>query len=162
MLFRRMNKTLLFFMLILLFALLSSCRNSFGDGDEGENETKISRYNSEKSHNAGENCISCHKEGGEGDGWFSAAGTVYDSLLKNTYPNAVIKLYTQKNGNGNIVKIIEVDRLGNFYTTENIDFSSGLFAAVEGRNVIKYMQSSVETGQCGSCHGAKINRIWVK
>jgi len=66
--------------------------------DENENATKISTYNDDESHKAGHNCMSCHTPGGEGEGWFEVAGTVYDSTLIDTYPNATVKFYSGPNG----------------------------------------------------------------
>lgn len=68
----------------------------------------------------------CH-DGGEGEGWFKVAGTLYDSSLTKTHSNGFIELYTQPNGNGSLVKRVAVDGLGNFYTTENLDFVDGTY-----------------------------------
>lgn len=141
----------------LLFFSLLSCNKE----DEG-NETKISTFNSTESHKAGENCMSCHKSGGEGEGWFTAAGTVYDDSFASTFPNATVRLYTGPNGTGTLKATLQVDGYGNFYTTENIDFGSGLYTSVEGNTVPKHMISSVSSGKCNSCHGAGTDPIWTK
>lgn len=143
-------------LIALAFTVISSCEK------ENKNETKISSYNDLESHNMGQNCMSCHKQGGAGEGWFTAAGTVYDSLKLNTYPNATVKLYTEPNGNGSLKQTIQVDGKGNFYTTNNIDFGSGLFPVVEGNTTTKYMNSSISMGQCNSCHGVTREKIWIK
>lgn len=144
---------------IVLLALLAlpSCEE-----DENENETEISTYNSSESHRAGENCMNCHKSGGSGEGWFTVAGTVYDETKNATYPNATVRFTTGPDGTGDLIKTVEVDRLGNFYTTESIDFGEGLYVLVEGDELTNYMITKVTDGQCNSCHGSGTDRIWVR
>ena len=100
------------------------------DNNEGKNVTKISTHNDTNSHRVGEDCISCHASGETGIGWFTASGTVYKSDKTTAYPNGTVKLYSAANQGGTLVKSIQVDGLGNFYTTESISFSSGLYPAV--------------------------------
>lgn len=138
--------------------LFESCEK---EEDEG-NEEMISSYNETESHNMGQDCMICHKQGGDGEGWFVVAGTVYDSLKTSTYPNSTVKLFSGPNGTGNLVATIEVDGLGNFYSTNNIDFSSGLFTSVSGNTATEHMNSSITTGNCNSCHGESVDRIWAK
>ncbi|PLX13804.1 MAG: hypothetical protein C0597_11005 [Marinilabiliales bacterium] len=141
--------------MIILFAL-QSCE------DENENETKISSYNSSESHNTGQDCMSCHKEGGSGEGVFTVAGTVYQSNQTTTYPEATVKLYSEANGTETLFASIEVDQRGNFYTTQQIAFGDGLYARVDGSSGTKYMVSSLTTGACSSCHGNSTDPIWVE
>jgi hypothetical protein len=129
---------------------------------EKENETKISKYNSDDSHNAGLNCMTCHTKGGEGEGWFEVAGTVYESNRTTTYPNATVRFYTGPNGTGDLKYTIQVDGLGNFYTTEGISFGGGLYVSVEGDQQVKHMPSAVTTGACNSCHGGQTGKIWTE
>ena len=145
----------IFSFIISLIIVLQACEK------EGGNKTNISELNSKKSHNMGQNCMNCHKNGGEGEGWFLAAGTVYDSLKTTTYPNTTVKLFTGPNGTGTLKHTIQVDGLGNFYTTETIDFGSGLYPAVVGINSTKYMSSSTTNGQCNSCHGSSTDKIFA-
>ena len=157
-----MKMKILFFTGMALFTLVFftviSC-----DSDENENETVISKYGLTKSHNIGQNCMDCHKSGGNGEGWFTAAGTVYDSNGVTPNPNATINLYSGANGTGNIIMTIEVDAKGNFYTTESIDFSDNNIhpsvTAFTGKT--KFMPGIPGTGQCNSCHGISVPRIWV-
>jgi hypothetical protein len=110
----------------------------------------------------GQNCMSCHKPGGSGEGIFRVAGTVYDSLLNNTNANGFIDLYTQPNGGGTFVKRIAVDAKGNFYTTEIIGLGNGLYPSVISRTGNKkYMSGSITSGACNSCHGVTQDKIWV-
>ena len=145
----------IFQLLLLSFVVVStSC--------EKKNETKISNYSGIESHKMGQNCMNCHIKGGGGQGWFNVAGTVYDTTMQTTYPNATIKLYTDFGGNGTLKYTVKVDGRGNFYTTENIDFGSGLFPVVEGSNETHYMSSKITTGTCNSCHGVSTGVIWTK
>jgi cytochrome c553 len=136
--------------------LIQSCESEGGD------QVKISQYNGDESHNKGQNCMNCHKSGGEGEGWFNAAGTVYNAAFTASNPNTTVKLYTGPNGTGSLVKIIEVDGQGNFFTTEDIDFGQGLFPAVQGATTTKYMGTTAASGQCNSCHGVSTDKIWTE
>lgn len=136
------------------FLLLSAC-------ESGENRTLVSKHFGNESHNVGKNCMSCHKEGGEGEGWFEVAGTVYDISLNNTLGNGTVKLYSGPNGSGELKHTIEVDEKGNFFSTDNIEISSGLYAAVEGDSVF-YMPTMLTSGACNSCHGVTTAKIYSK
>jgi hypothetical protein len=139
------------------FALLISCESE----DDYEFEKMVSYFNSDDSHNFGQNCMTCHQVNGSGEGVFEIAGTVYDSQKINPYPNATIKLFTEPNGNGTLKYTLEVDALGNFYTTTKIDFGQGLYTEVQGNNQIIYMNTAISTGQCNSCHGSSTDKIWI-
>jgi hypothetical protein len=91
------NTTGLFFpvFLAILVLVTVSCEK-----EEGENETKISSYQSDESHHAGENCMNCHRSGGSGEGWFTIAGTVYGGDRTTPYPQATVLLYTGSEGTG--------------------------------------------------------------
>lgn len=129
----------------------------------GENEIKISRYNDDESHKNGQNCMNCHTSGGGGEGWFTIAGSVYDSLKLNPYPNATIRLFEGPNDSGALIKTIEVDGKGNFYTTESVDFDKGLYTSLtDNSGNVKFMKSSISTGQCNSCHGVSTDKIWIE
>jgi hypothetical protein len=107
--------------------------------------------------------MDCHVAGRKGEGTWAIAGSCYDSLYTNPYPNATIKLFTKSNGEGTEVASIEVDGLGNFYTTETVNFGSGLYPVVIGTSGKKLsMQSTITTGACGSCHNFNTCKICVK
>ncbi len=156
--------------IIVLFGgitFLDSCKKESSEtseiNEENEShETKISHYNGTESHNMGQACMNCHKQGGSGEGVFNVAATIYDSTMINVFPNATVKLYTGANGSGTLKYTIEVDAKGNFYTTENIDFTNGLYPAVTGTQGTRYMSSSITTGNCVSCHGNSTGKIWTK
>lgn len=104
--------------------------------------------------------MSCHKQGGSGEGVFTIGGTIYKTNGTAVYPNTTIKLYTGPNGTGTLIKTIEVDGKGNFYTTEAINFGSGLFPTVTGTtgNISK-MPTAISTGACYSCHAVSTSKI---
>ena len=139
--------------IIVVILVLSSC--------EKENETKISSYGNSESHNMGQDCMNCHKNGGDGEGWFNIAGTVYEKQFNSSYPNATVHLYTGPGGTGTLNYTIQVDAKGNFYTTESIDFGAGLYPAVEGETSTEYMITPVTNGKCNSCHGITEDKIWT-
>jgi len=126
------------------------------------NETKISTFHDTESHLMGNDCMTCHVKDGGGEGWFTASGTIYDTSLVNTYPNLTIDLFTGANGTGDLVKSIEVDGNGNFYTTKKIDFSQGLYPTVTNNAGVKRSMSfAPTTGACNSCHGVITSKIWA-
>jgi mono/diheme cytochrome c family protein len=130
---------------------------------EKENETKISSHNSNESHNTSQNCMNCHKSGGKGEGWFNVAGSVYKTDLISIYPNADVKLSSEPQGAGTIFNTIEVDRNGNFYTTESVNFDGGLYVSVIGTNGEEvFMDSKITHGKCNSCHGSSTEKIWIE
>ncbi len=139
------------------FVLFTACEKE----NEG-NETKISQFNSDESHNAGQNCMLSHVSGGEGEGWFTVAGTIYDSSLSAPAQNATVTLTTAASGGGTVVATLEADQLGNFYTTENVSFAEGLYAMIEGEGgTKKYMSSSLSSGKCNSCHGSTVEKLSI-
>lgn len=129
---------------------------------EENNKTKISEYNDDESHKAGDNCMNCHVSGGEGEGWFNVAGTVYDESLASALPGSTVEFYTEASAGGTMKYSVEVDKRGNFYTTEDIDFGTGLFVSVKGDEGSKHMMSAVSSGACSSCHGNTTGKIWTK
>ena len=129
---------------------------------EGCGEKKISAFNKDDSHNMGQNCMNCHYDGGKGEGCFIVAGTVYDSLRTSTYRNSTIRLYTDTNGGGQLRATVYGDGRGNFYTTESVDFSGGLFPAVTSAGGTQYMPLAITQGSCNSCHGNNVVNLWAK
>ncbi len=144
------------FVVTLAVNLLKSCEK------ENENETKISTFNSVESHHSGQNCMDCHVSGNSGEGWFTVAGTVYDNTLNVTYPNALVELYTGPNSTGTLITTIEVDALGNFYTTKSVDLKEGLYPTVVGNSESTVMAGAITTGQCNQCHGVSTDKIWIQ
>lgn len=136
--------------------------NACKKGNEGRYETNISHYNEKESHNMGMNCMSCHSKGGGGEGWFEIAGTVYDTSFTRTYPDVTVRLYTGPNGTGKLKYTIEGDALGNFFTTKNAKFGTGLYPSIEGKTSTKYMSSPITIVACNSCHGNSTGKLWTE
>jgi hypothetical protein len=123
------------------------------------NEDNVSKSGGDDSHNMGQNCMQCHKTGGEGEGCFVVAGTAYDSLGTKTLSSGKIELYTGPNGTGDLVHTIQIDSKGNFYTTDNFNYS-GLYPSITGPSGQKqFMGSTIFSGQCNSCHGTSTDKI---
>lgn len=156
-----MRGLLFIFSIVLLF---SSCAKDAEDDSPTIIDTisLVSFYGGTISHYQGENCPICHQEGGEGKGWFNISGTVYDTTLSHGYANATVNIFDGINGTGNLIYSIECDSFGNFYSTNKIEFGSGLYAVVDGEKISAKMGSLVTKGSCNNCHGVTTNRIWTK
>jgi hypothetical protein len=81
------------------------------------------------------------------------------SILPSNWSSTYCNLFMQSQGS--IKKIIEGDKLGNFYTTDIIGFGTGLFPAVVYKNDTTFMSSSITYGSCNSCHGKTTSIIEV-
>lgn len=149
--------TSIFCSLLTGLLMFTSCEKE----SEGGNETNLSSNGSSESHNMGRNCMDCHQKGGEGEGWFTVAGTLYNELNNSPAPNGLVELYTGPNGTGKVAYTLEVDSRGNFYTTENINFGNGLYPVAVSSQSRKYMPDAVTSGQCNSCHGDSTHKIWA-
>ena len=125
-------------LLFLFFSLVFFACKKF---ETVELESMVSSYVEDESHNQGKNCMDCHySAGSDVEGVFTLAGTVYGNSKT-----------------GVLVRTIEVDRLGNAYTTQPIDFSEGLIVGVRNqRGKIEYMDDKIFSGQCNLCHGTGI------
>ena len=101
-----------FFSFALLLVLLTdSCKKEGGVCGA----TNISATNGTASHNNGQNCMNCHKDGGSGEGGcFLIAGSVYDSTETVANPNGTVKLFSGLNGTGTLKATLHVDGKGNF------------------------------------------------
>lgn len=140
---------------ILIFA--TSCKKN----SESCSESNISKAGGDDSHNMGMNCMQCHTSGGEGEGCFIAAGTVYNQAQSSTISSGTVKFYTGPNGSGTMVKSIAIDSKGNFHTTESVDVTN-LYPAITGPNgTTQYMSTKAATGACNSCHGVSTDKLWA-
>ncbi len=130
-----------------------------------EETSLISKPNTKKSHEFGTDCMSCHKKGGTAKSIFMVSGSVLDEARVKVYKNPVIKLYTERKGQGELVATILGDALGNFYSTENIDFSIGLYPTLIGTEgvaePIKHMSRPIFSGSCNSCHGPREEKLGI-
>lgn len=142
-----MNKKKVF-IILMLCAFVVACEK-FRPSDPA---TSISRLGGTKSHNNGQNCMNCHYQGGGGPGWFTLAGSVFGN-----FEGATIELYSDFTTT-ELVKVIQVDALGNAYTTEPINYTAdGLVVGVRDANGdINFMGDKLFHGQCNLCHGTVI------
>jgi len=123
------------------------------DGDNENEDVEISTNGERESHHIGMNCLNCHNGGGLPV--FTAAGTVYQVMNTTlTLPNVRINFHSGPNATGTLEHTIEVDALGNFYTTETIAWGSGLYLSVTvPGGATTSMSFAITNGACGSCHG---------
>ncbi|MEP7233710.1 MAG: hypothetical protein ABI778_00310 [Ignavibacteriota bacterium] len=117
--------------------------------------TVISEHGSMQSNSMNDNCMDCHKTAFS-SGAFSVAGTVFKEDLKTKYPNGTVLLFASKIGQkDSLLATVEVDGVGNFYTTHPIDLANGVYPAVQYGDVVKRMESVTTNGACNSCHDGK-------
>jgi hypothetical protein len=157
-------KYLKYLLAITTFSLLVFFIQSCDDDskEEGCGETEVSYHNDDNSHNNGKDCMSCHKDGGGGEGCFIIAGSVYDSLQTTAQPNVTVRLYTEANGAGLLKYTIQGDKKGNFFTTDNVNYG-GLYPAVTSLSGnTQYMPAPLTKGNCNSCHGVSTGKIWSR
>lgn len=145
----------LFLATILSIALISCEREGSGKCKE----TNISTA-TRASHNAGETCTKCHSLGEDGNGCFTIAGTAYKKDKSTPLTEAVMVLFNRDvNDWAKItgeVKRIPIDKSGNFYTTESVDFV-GKYPAIitKSGDTIPMSSPLSSTGSCNSCHSNK-------
>jgi hypothetical protein len=149
-------KSLHFLFFIIAFIALYSCsKEKAGQG------IMTSAYDATISHDVGTACLSCHNSGGSNSYWWSVAGTVYQPNESDLNPNGTVYLFTSVNGTGTLIAVLPVDAKGNFYTSNLVSFSKGLYPGVKSASgETRYMQSSTTSGDCNSCH-ISLKRIIV-
>jgi hypothetical protein len=108
-----------------------------------------------RSHRAGEDCLGCHRVGGQAAafGIFTVAGTANRA-------NAVVKIYTPDTTTVQLT-LDPTDGLGNFWTTASVP---GLVPIMAGSPIVNgidvavvnggTMSGVVSNGSCNVCHGA--------
>lgn len=111
------------------------------------------------SHNAGQDCMSCHKTGGTGKGVFTVAGTVYKSG-GGAQTAATVNIYPQ--GSSTAQATMTVDGLGNFWTTQTVaalvpaagqTLVQGVRAVVQPTGgTSAAMLGVISNGSCNTCH----------
>ncbi|MBC7382508.1 MAG: hypothetical protein H7296_05855 [Bacteroidia bacterium] len=115
-----------------------------------------------KSHNAGEDCGSCHNKNGSeaaNNAWWTVAGTVYRSD-GSIQKNAVIEFWEKPGKKGALIKTLITDSDGNFYTNQIINYNNGCSPAVNVGLKSKSMDTTTFNGvSCNSCHGLNRSRI---
>ncbi len=159
-----MRKASILALALSFFVFIVQCDRD-DDDRNGSGEQKESTHASTESHNMGKDCMQCHDGSDREAPHFTVAGTVYKTGGQETAPNGYVTLYTDANGQGNMVLRLEVDGRGNFYTTRAIDWGGGLYPVAEGANGNQSMMPiSITRGNCNSCHtdsGNPTNRIEI-
>ncbi len=140
---------------ISFYIVLVSCERH---GSGKCEETNISTT-TRASHNAGETCTKCHASGEEGRGCFTIAGTAYKKNKSTPLTDAVMVLFNRDANDWSKiigeVKRIPIDKSGNFYTTESVDFMGKYPAIITKNGDTISMSGSIESGSCNSCHSTK-------
>ncbi len=139
------------FVLISILILVAACEKF----SKIEIKTQISEHGSDESHFNGRNCMNCHyTEGQNSEGVYTLAGSMYGNT-----DNATVELY-ETTSSAEPFKIIEIDALGNAYTTEEIDFGDGIYVAVRSESGnVSFMEDKLFNGQCNLCHGTNVQEI---
>ncbi|MFM2151936.1 MAG: hypothetical protein RL199_371 [Pseudomonadota bacterium] len=115
--------------------------------------TLESTAGSARSHNVGESCMACHQAHGPGRGRFTVAGTLHDATGKPVSAGTV--RLSVPGAAGPAKKVLAVDALGNFYTTEDVGLDAGvLTVTVEGADGLgrTAMPWPTLSGACNHCH----------
>ncbi len=111
-----------------------------------------SAANGAASHEVGNNCMYCHQQYGGGPGRFTAAGTLFDA---NGQPRtgATIEVRSAPEGAGELFAALEVDTLGNFYTTAALPIPENeVFLFVRGGGTTNEMPFPTSSLACNYCH----------
>jgi hypothetical protein len=135
----------------------SATNNNAGSGASSSNSSVVAG-----SHNAGLDCLTCHRTGGSGaaKGIFTVAGTI-TKPSGGAQIGATVKLYVHNTNT--VVKSLVTDGSGNFYTTDAISafiprtgqqFADGADIEVTAGGTIRTMPGVITSGGCNGCHGA--------
>ncbi len=155
------------FLISLITLVITSCNHY----DSIQSSGKESKANG-RSHNAGQNCISCHNdnsnEASSSGRWWYFAGTAYNKsgtiasnggkveLWSNISAKAIATghLDSLSLATGTKIYSVEVDREGNFYTSKIFDMRKGFYPRmVAANNTDTIMTTITANGACNSCHG---------
>jgi len=132
----------------------------FGSCKHGKCEDGGSSSAMRSSHNAGENCRSCHHPDGPGEVCWNIGGTVYDHQAIQPVAAVQARLFVGPLGTGGVKYQFQSDQNGNVYTSEDITFGIGLFPAViNAAGDTAFMTESINDGACNRCHGVSTERI---
>jgi hypothetical protein len=154
-----MKRNLVIGFILIVFSafVIESCE------ENGCSSSLLSSTYSHESKKMVGNCMGCHSPNGGAPGCFRVGGTAFDSLVEDSaVQNAIVKLYTQPNGTGELVATLQVDQSGNFYTTSPVSFAQGLYPAIiSGQGNVRYMPAACVNGACNSCHGVVNPKLWA-
>ncbi len=142
-----MRTSLGYFLASFTFMLLAGC----GGDDKDKSSVVVDRAAPGPLMRSGENCLSCHREGGAASRkvW-TAAGTVFqraDSPLDEGVEGVTVQI---TDGAGKSVSLV-TNAVGNFYTPEPLALP--LRMAVERDGKRKEMPIPLQAqGACNGCH----------
>ena len=125
------------------------------------NVPNISVSGGSKSHNHGQNCMSCHQDKGPGKGLFVIAGSLNKNASTPWVDGATIKLFSDK-ARTQLVTSVSADALGNFYSTDKVTVpAAGLFVSIFDRDDRKLqdMGSPKISLACNICHAGSAKLI---
>lgn len=123
-------------------------------------ETRISIPGLGRSHQNGNQCVTCHTFQGVGPGCFTIGGSVYQANKVDPYTAGEIRLHTLPNGQGELKGTYYIDGKGNFYSTAKIEWNQTLYVSMYDANGnAKHMQGVTNDGNCNRCHGAADDRL---
>jgi hypothetical protein len=124
--------------------------------------SNVSKAGETRSHNVGRNCMECHQAKGPGKGRFTAAGTLYDDTTRAPVKSGKLELFDGPKPDAALIATLEVDGLGNFFTTEALPFpDKNLFPVVTSGSLRRAMPFPTISGACNQCH-TRGNLVAVK
>lgn len=145
--------------LLSIIAIVSACSHY----EELKSNPKESASGDDESHNAGQNCGSCHNKSGTEaaqEGWWTVSGTVFKTN-GSAQKSATIELWEKPGKQGKLIKRLVTDDLGNFYTDQILNFNGGCYPVVYAASGELEMSSAFNGGSCNSCHGVTEERIEI-
>lgn len=141
--------------------VLPSCTTDAGQPSPGDEDFErdpaldvdlVSEQGGQASHETGRNCMECHQANGVGPGRFTAAGTLYGAGATPLRPIVVEFISVV---DGSVLIDVEVDALGNFYTTEPLPLPEApvlpRMRTHEGA-VVASMPFPTLSASCNLCH----------
>lgn len=153
---------------VALAAALGGC-GSTGDDDTQASGDAVSTAPGPMMR-PGENCLSCHREGGEaGRRVWSAAGTVYPTATSRRTEGVAGVKVTLTDINGKEV-VLTTNAVGNFYTAEPLAFDGKAYAfdgrpdepgkmprfriRLDYKGKSREMPYDAPAGSCNACHSS--------
>jgi hypothetical protein len=159
---KRCNLVLLFAS-ALLFTSISACSHY----EALQKDPKESSKGDDESHNEGQNCGSCHNINGHEAvreaGWWTVSGTVFKEGDDKGDDNAIVELWEKPGRAGKLIKKLETDKEGNFYTNQILNFMGGCYPVIyTPGGQVKVMPIPYTGGSCNSCHGVSTSKLELK
>lgn len=158
------NRQYFVFAIIACVVLLWQCSHA----EQLRKHGKESEHGSDESHNFGQNCMTCHNQGGneavrEG-GWWNIAGSVMNDETGRPLTDGFVELWSGPDRSGTLYYTLEIDANGNFYSEKIIGYNGKCYPAVVNRltGESESMDDPFYSGGCNQCHGATESLIGVE